>query len=108
MNTLVLEIAKDTLAGAKVNPHNFTPETLYEHWVRRIEWMELKAGGKAWTRELKSLAKSGWIAATQKTTIATPPSEETLKWGGFLGGELYHPKELKDASERAFKDRFGY
>jgi len=81
-------------------------ETLIKNWEARIEWLGLKVGGKAWQRELLSQARSGWIGTTQKTTVFLAPSEETLSWGGFLGGEFVATEELRISAERAFEERF--
>jgi hypothetical protein len=37
-----------------------------------------------------------------QSLVVTPPSEETLAWGGFLGGEIYHDKTAAEAFCRRF------
>lgn len=106
MEKLVTEIAADLIAKGYGKTHNYTVETLVANWRQRIEWLGLKVGGKAWRRELLLAAKNGWIATSQETTVFIPPSEETLAWGGFLGGEFVHPKEMQIAAEQAFYQRF--
>ncbi len=104
---IIIEIATDVLANSKGNPNGWTVETLVANWKQRIEWLSLKVGGKAWQRELFSMARSSWIATTQKTTHFIPPSEETLAWGGFLGGEFVATEALRVSAEQAFDARFG-
>lgn len=103
---LVNQIAADTLANCE-NRRNLTVETLVAEWMQRIEWLGLKVGGKAWMRELLMTARCGWIATTQKTTVFIPPSEETLAWGGFLGGEYVATEALRISAEEAFEAKFG-
>lgn len=103
---IIKQIAADTLANSKRNPHGYTVDTLVANWESRIEWLGLKVGGKAWKRELLSMAKSGWIATTQMTSVFIPPSEETLSWGGFLGGEVITTEEMRTDAEAAFYQRF--
>lgn len=102
---LINEIAADTIANSK-NP-NREVEALVSHYAQRVEWLGLKVGGKAWMREVFSQARSMWIATTQKTTVFIPPSEETLSWGGFLGGEFVATEALRVTAEEAFETRFG-
>ncbi|QIG73331.1 hypothetical protein EVC03_023 [Rhizobium phage RHph_Y5A] len=104
---LVNEIAADVVANLKRNPNGFTAETLVKNWESRIAWLELKVGGQAWVRELVKVARAGWIATTQKTTVFIPPSEETLNWGGFLGGEYVSTEEMRMTAEEAFVAKFG-
>ena len=106
-NALVNQIAADVIANLKRNPHNYTVETLVASWEKRIEWLGLKVGGKAWERELLSTARSGWIATTQQTTVFLAPSEETLQWGGFLGGEHVATEALRISADEAFENKFG-
>lgn len=104
--TKVREIAQDVIANLKTNPNGFTVDTLVANWENRIEWLGLKVGGKAWQRELLKTARNGWIATTQQTSVFIPPSEETLAWGGFLGGEVIPSAELRQNAEAAFEARF--
>lgn len=106
MTKLINAIAADILTAIKTNPHGFTVETLVANWESKIEWLSLKRGGKAWQRELLSMARSAWIASTQQTTVAIPPSEETLSWGGFLGGEIIVQPAMVVAAEDAFYAKF--
>jgi hypothetical protein len=103
---LVNEIAADVIANLKRNPNGFTAETLVKNWEDRIAWLGLKVGGQAWVRELVKVARAGWIATTQKTTVFIPPSEETLSWGGFLGGEYVSTEEMRLTADEAFEKRF--
>lgn len=103
---IVKEIAADVLANSQ-NRKNLTVEDLVARWQQRIEWLGLKVGGKAWQRELLLVARSNWIVTTQKTNVFIPPSEETLAWGGFLGGEFVSPQYMRDEAEQAFEHRFG-
>lgn len=103
----VHQIAADIIANLTINPNGFTTDTLVAHWANRIEWLGLKVGGKAWNRELLDVARSGWIASLRKTSIAIPPSEETLNAGGFLGGEIIPSAELRAAAEADFSAKFG-
>jgi hypothetical protein len=105
MMNLINEIAADTIANS-ANKHGYTVETLVANWVSRNEWLGRKVGGKAWFRDLLASAKYGWVATTQKTSVFIPPSEETLAWGGFLGGEWVNPQHMKDDAEAAFYARF--
>lgn len=110
MNELVNAIAADVVNYMNArggNIHGFTSETLVKNWENRIEWLGLKVGGKAWNRELLKVARNGWIATTQKTSTFIPPSEETLVWGGFLGGEFVTTPEIRNNAEAAFDARFG-
>ena len=104
--TTVREIAQDVIANMKTNPNGFTVDTLIENWENRIAWLGLKVGGKAWNRELMKIARNGWIATLRKTSVSIPPSEETLAWGGFLGGEVIPSAELRNAAEVDFEKRF--
>lgn len=106
MNATVQQIAADTIANLKRNPNGFTVETLIANWESRIEWLGLKVGGKAWQRELLKTARNGWIATTQQTSVFLAPSEETLAWGGFLGGEVIVTEEITNRAEAAFDKRF--
>ena len=106
MEALINAIAADTIANSS-NLRGLTVETLIEEWKQRIEWLGLKVGGKAWWRELLLTARCGWIATTQKTTVFIPPSEETLSWGGFLGGEFVATEALRVSAEQAFEAKFG-
>lgn len=103
---LINAIAADTLANCKRNPNGFTVETLVKNWEDRIAWLGLKVGGKAWNRELLKTARNGWIATTQKTSTFIPPSDETLSWGGFLGGEFVTTQEMTVSAETAFHNKF--
>ena len=103
---LVNKIAADLLANSR-NLKGLTVETLVAQWEQRIEWLGYKVGGKAWMRELLLTARCGWIATTQKTSVFIPPSEETLAWGGFLGGEYVSTEAMRNAAEAAFEERFG-
>lgn len=103
---LIHEIAADVVAKMTRNPHGFTAETLVKNWEDRIAWLGLKVGGKAWQRELFKTARNGWIATTQQTSVFIPPSEETLAWGGFLGGEFVTTPEMSANAEAAFDRQF--
>lgn len=103
---IIEEIAADLLANSQ-NRKGLTVDELVAQWKQRIEWLGLKVGGKAWHRELLLTARCGWIASTQKTSTFIPPSEETLSWGGFLGGEFVSTPEMRANAERAFDSRFG-
>lgn len=103
---LVNEIAADVIANLKRNPNGFTAETLVKNWEDRIAWLELKVGSEEWVRELVTVARNGWIATTQKTSTFIPPSEETLSWGGFLGGEYVSTESMRVTAEQAFEKRF--
>lgn len=107
MTNLVNQIASDIIPNLVRNPHNYTVETLIQNWEQRIEWMGFKVGGKAWEREMIKTARSAWIATTQKTTVFLAPSEETLSWGGFLGGEFVATEELRISADEAFERKFG-
>ena len=106
MLNLINEIAADTIANSK-NVHGYTTETLVKNWEDRIAWLGLKVGGEAWKRELFKTARAGWIATTQKTTEFLAPSEETLSWGGFLGGEFVATEALRVDADAAFETKFG-
>lgn len=105
--TKIQTIAAEIIAQAKVNPNGFTVATLVAQWERNVEWLGLKVGGKAWQREVFSQARSAWIATTQKTTVAIPPSEQTLAEGGFLGGEIIPVAALMVEAEARFAEKYG-
>lgn len=105
--TKIEQIAADILATIRVNTHSHTVATLVAQWESNIAWLGYKVGGKRWQAELMSAAKAGWIASTQITCIAIPPSEETLAWGGFLGGEIIPVPEMYKDAEQRFAEKFG-
>jgi len=51
-------------------------------------------------RNILMIAFGQFHHALTKTKFL-PPSEETLAWGGFLGGEFFH--DTKDADEACWK-----
>lgn len=105
-NRIVRQIAEDIIANMHCNPNGFTVDTLIENWERRIDWLGLKVGGKAWQRELLEVARNGWIATLKTTSIVIPPSDETLNAGGFLGGEIIPSPALRSAAEADFSAKF--
>lgn len=105
MMQIIKDIAADTIANSK-NVQGHTVDSLVRNWELRIEWLGLKVGGRAWRREMLNVARSGWIATTQKTFAFLAPSDETLSWGGFLGGEFVTTPEMTAASETAFYRRW--
>ena len=62
------------------------PKADAEHaiWLAESSWgTSYKAGGVAWLKGC-TLSINRWKPVTMKFL---PPSDETLAWGGFLGGE---------------------
>lgn len=101
------QIAADILPALKANPNKFTAEILVANWVGGVEWLGFKVGGKAWRREVVSHARSAWVATFGNTMRSIPASEETLAWGGFLGGEVYHDQDARQAAEITFNNKYG-
>ncbi len=107
IETNLSDIASDILATIRTNPNGFTVESLVDLWKSKISWRGFKVGGKAWQREVLSQARASWIASTQDTVTRIPPSEETLAWGGFLGGEILPNADKRAAAEALFESKFG-
>ena len=60
--------------------------------AEHYDWMcanstQFKANGLAWWRDRCRGAAQNIIGSGSRVSHFIPPSEETLLWGGFLGGE---------------------
>ena len=70
------------------------------------DWMcassaQYKAGGLAWWRDRCQSAAQNIINSGSRISRFIPPSEETLQWGGFLGGETVVYTDSRKAAELA-------
>jgi|WetSurMetagenome_2_1015567.scaffolds.fasta_scaffold00846_20 hypothetical protein len=63
---------------------------------------EFKALGNRWWKERAISVAECIVAKESRRSRFIPPSEETLAWGGFLGGETVHWTD-KDAKAAAIE-----